>query len=280
MKRIAILFTVLFGLQFNAANAQSLKDALINKKEVLNIYYYENEPYAFSGKNGKVEGIEIDIINEIVKWSKSEKNLELEVKYKKYDEFSIFYDDVKNAKLNVIGLGSVTIIPERKEEIKFSAPYLKNVSVLISDGIIPTAKSMEDLYVLFSGLTGVTIKESIHEIHLDSLSKKMGGGRPYAYVGDAMDIPKKIKESTKYYGYIDVISFWKYLKTSNQYVKMHKVANKEDEHFGFIMHKESDWDKLTNEFFESGFGFTSTKRYREILQKYLGSEIIDKVELD
>jgi hypothetical protein len=34
-----------------------------------------------------------------------------------------------------------------------------------------------------------------------------------------------------------------------------------------------------SEFFESGFGFTSTKTYHQLLEKYLGYEIIDLVEI-
>ena len=61
---------------------------------------------------------------------------------------------------------------------------------------------------------------------------------------------------------------------------MHKIANISEERFGFIFPKDSDWNNIFNEFFESGFGFTATKVYHKILEKHLGYEIIEKVELD
>lgn len=105
--------------------------------------------------------------------------------------------------------------------------------------------------------------------------------RDYVYVNEAMEIPQKIKESAKYYGYVDAISFWKHLKANpNHYIKMHSFANQTDEVFGFTMPKASDWETVINEFFESGFGFTATKEYHSILEKHLSFEIINKVELD
>ena len=61
---------------------------------------------------------------------------------------------------------------------------------------------------------------------------------------------------------------------------MHSIANKTNEQFGFVMPLSSDWDIILNEFFESGFGFTSTKEYHKILEKHLSFEIIERVELD
>ena len=58
------------------------------------------------------------------------------------------------------------------------------------------------------------------------------------------------------------------------------IANKTNEYFGFVLPQTSDWDVVINEFFESGFGFTSTKEYHNILEKHLTFEIINKVELD
>ena len=99
-------------------------------------------------------------------------------------------------------------------------------------------------------------------------------------VNSPMDVPLKITENPKFFGYTDIITFWTYVKNNNHYIKMHKIANVEHEEFGFIMPLDSDWDVILNEFFEKGFGFTSTKDYYDILEKYLGFEIIDRVTID
>ncbi|MFT6166061.1 MAG: putative glutamine transport system substrate-binding protein [Vicingaceae bacterium] len=269
---------ILFG---TVLSAQSFEEAIANKKSEINVYYFDNEPYAYKNDKGVLVGIEVDIMKSFVNWLKDEKGIELKLNFMPFNEFNNFYNEMRAAKTNTIGLGSVTITDARAKEVKFSAPYLKNVSVLITDGSVPTARNDEDLKNDVLSLTPVTIKGSIHQTHLDELYKNEDMNRDYVYVSDAIEIPMKIRESAKYYGYVDVISFWKYLKSNtDHYVKMHAIANKTEEVFGFVMPNLTDWDGAINEFFESGFGFTSTKEYHSILEKHLSFEIIDKVELD
>ena len=61
---------------------------------------------------------------------------------------------------------------------------------------------------------------------------------------------------------------------------MQSLANRDDETFSFVLPLRSSYTPLINEFFERGFGFTATKEYRQILEKHLGPEILEKVELD
>ena len=283
MNYIKLKFTLsIVSILFGAAlSAQSFEEATANKKSEMNVYYFENEPYAYKNDKGVLEGIEVDIMKSFVNWLREEKGIELTLKFMVFNEFNTFYSEMRAAQGNTIGLGSVTITDARAKELKFSAPYLKNVSVLITDGSVPTARNEEDLKNDVLSLAPMTIKGSIHQTHLDELYKNDSTYHEYVYVSDAIQIPMKIKGSAKYYGYVDVISFWKYLKSNTEhYVKMHAIANKTDEVFGFVMPNSTDWDDAINEFFESGFGFTDTKEYHNILEKHLSFEIIKKVELD
>lgn len=280
--KLKLSLSLVLVLFITGASAQSFENANESKKATLNVMYFENEPYAYNSEKGDLVGIEIDIMNSFVSWIKAEKEIELKLNFVPFSKFSSFYAQIQTAPMNTIGLGSVTITEKRLKEVKFSAPYLKNVSVLITDGTVPTARNEEGLVNEILGLLPVTIKGSIHQTHLNHLyTDRNMDKRKYVYVEEVTDIPNKIKESAKYYGYVDVISFWKYLKfNTDHYIKMHSIANKKGEEFGFIMPQTTDWDNVVNEFFESGFGFTSTKEYHTILEKHLSFEIISKVELD
>lgn len=262
-------------------SAQSLEESIASGKAELNVYYFENEPYAYKNDKNVLVGIEVDIIKSFAKWMKEEKGVELKLNFRSFSKFDVFYGEIRSAQINTIGLGSVTFSKLRSTEVKFSAPYLKNVAVLVTDGNVPTSRSEEELANEVLSLVPVTIKGSIHQSYLDKMYKGQEMKREYVYVNDALEIPAKIKESAKYFGYVDVITFWKYLKSNqDHYIKMHSIANKTDEVFGFVMPITTDWDLVVNEFFESGFGFTSTKEYHSILEKHLSYEIIEKVELD
>ena len=80
---------------------------------------------------------------------------------------------------------------------------------------------------------------------------------------------------------VDVVNFWYYIKNNNtKYLKIQKVFNNSSENFGFIMPKSGLNKNYIAEFFESGFGFTSTKAYHQILEKYLSYEVLQSVELE
>lgn len=279
MKVKILLVTLFTSLLFNYSivNAQTYEQARVDKKGNLLINYYENEPFSYKEK-GDYVGIEMEILNSFVSWMKTEKGIELDIEYVKYEEFKNFYERTQTGLYNTVGLGSVSILEERKNVI-FSAPYLRNVSVLVSDGSVPTARTKAELSNDVLSLRPVTIKGSLHQTYLTDLYKANNGEAIFQYVTEVEGIPLKIKESSKYFGYMDIISFWKYVKKSDHYIKLHPAATKNDEYFGFIFPLGSDWNRAFNEFFESGFGFTATREYHEILKKYLGFEIIEKVEL-
>lgn len=282
MKRAKLmtLYILLFVGITSQLTAQTWADAQLQKKGVLHVSYFENEPYAYQNGKGDLSGIEIDILRSFVKWAKEEKGVNIKLEFTAHKDFNNFFEGMYESKINHIGLGSLAITEERGKTMNFSAPYLKNVSVLITDGSVPTARTRDVLLANAAGLKPVTIKGSIHQEYLVSLYNEAGVKPAYEYVAEAQMIPAKIKENSKYFGYVDIISFWKYLKENNHYIKMHSIANKKDEYFGFALSKNSDWIIAINEFFESGFGFTATKEYHHILEKHLGFEIMEKVEID
>lgn len=280
--KLKLVLGSLIMLIMTSLSAQSFEAATVSKKSELNVLYFENEPYAYKDAKGNLVGIEVEIMNSFVNWLKAEKGIQLKLNYIPSGKFNEFYNNIKNAAGNTIGLGSVTMTDERSKEVNFSAPYLKNIAVLVTDGSVPTARDMETLKNEVLSLTPVTIRGSIHQLHLDELYKSQKlESKTYVYLDDAIEIPAKVKESSKYFGYVDIISFWKYVKNNpEQYIKMQSIVSKKDEYFGFIMPRSTDWKIVIDEFFESGFGFTSTKEYHEILERHLSFEIIGKVELD
>lgn len=83
----------------------------------------------------------------------------------------------------------------------------------------------------------------------------------------------------KYVTYMDIITYRGLLKSSDKYFKIHRDLTVRGENFGFVLPKNSEWTPLINEFMESGFGFTATRKYQQILESYLGYELISTVDM-
>ena len=271
MKKFSLVTSLM--ISFLIGGAQSM--------DTLTVNYYENFPYAYM-ESGKLKGIEVDIIEEYVSWLKTKKNTGLVVNYKAYTEFSGFYNSVKEGNSKVIGLGSVTTNADREMEVAFSAPYLQNVAVLITAGKIPTvrAKNTAEVTKVFGSLSAMTVNKSSHVGYMESIKKSFLPSLKIESTESQNKILEKIVADNNYFGYVDIVAYWAFLKNNpSKFLKIQKVFNEPKEYLGFILPKSSIYKSSINEFFESGFGFTTTKTYHQILEKYLGYEIIESVEI-
>lgn len=251
------------------------------KADTVRIYYYENYPYAFT-EAGIIKGIELEIMDEFVSWLQKKKGLTLVLSNRRYADFDMFYSDVKSAGNNVIGMGSVSNGLDREKDLLFSPPYMKNVSVLITDGNVPSLKikSKEEITYVLKDMEAYAVKNASHEKYLNDLKSNYLPSLKINTTETQNMVLTKIGNDKKYFGFVDVVAYWSYLKANpNKYLKIQKVFNAPNELFGFIMPKNSRYALYMNEFFESGFGFTATKKYHQILETYLGSEILDGVEI-
>lgn len=271
MKRTIFLFCCMI-LGFSGLHSQN---------DSLKVYYYENFPYAYN-EGGVLKGIEVDIIKEYTNWVKQKKGKTLNVVFKPYSEFSRFYTDVKNGGPGVIGLGSVTNTNEREKEVQFSPPYLENVAVMITSGSVPTIKTRnkEEVNEVLSKLNAVVVKQSSHIKYLEEIKKNYIPDLKITYTETQQKVLENIVSDNSVFAYVDIVAYWAFLKNNQgKFLKIQKQFSEPRDFMSFIMPRNSAHASHISEFFESGFGFTSTKVYRQILDKYLGHEIIESVEI-
>ncbi len=262
--------------------------SLFSQKDTLSIFYYENYPYAYTERTnttpsmGQPKGIEIEIIEEYVKWLKQKKGISITIVYSLFTDFGSFYNSVKEAKPIVVGLGSVTRSLAREKEVSFSAPYLMNQAALITHGSVVGIKDKtnEQINKILGGMSAITVARSSHEVYLNELKNAYLKELQIAYTAKPSAVLDSISANKKLFGYSDLVSYWTYLKSNpNKLLKMQKAMLGQKEEIGFILPKNNKHGAFLDEFFESGFGFTSTKAYRLILEAHLGYEILEYVEV-
>ncbi len=277
--KIKLLGLALTLLTASGFAQNSYADAQKSSTAKLNVAYFSNYPMAYA--EGKVtKGIEVDILHSFVNWLAENKGIKVELNLQGYSNFSEMVNVVKKGENNFVGAGSIAITDERKEKLNFSAPYLRNTSILVTNGKLKTANSKEELEEIFTGQKGAAVKSSVHAIYIEKVATQYDVELNVEPFKNTDDVLKALRSGEASFAFLDVLSFWNFMKDSKEFFKIQKFVDIEDEYFGFAFPKKSDWNEPFNEFFETGFGFTSTKEYRQILEKYLGYEIIDKVELD
>lgn len=246
----------------------------------LDVYFYEQPLLFFKNeKTADYAGVEADILKEFFRWCEEKKQLKVNPVYHGYKTFNEFYTAMESAPENALGAGTVTIKEERKKNFDFSAPYLKNVAVFVSHGNVPTFSSANPNATNYTslGLQGLIEKGSIHTTYMKDFVSKYAPSMPLENIsGNLVEI---FSSDPKYVTYMDIITYRGLLKSSDKYFKIHRDLTVRGENFGFVLHKNSEWTPLINEFMESGFGFTATRKYQQILESYLGYELISTVDM-
>ncbi len=255
----------------------------MNAADTLKVYYFNNYPFAYK-EDGSLRGIDIDILKEYEAYAIGKKGQSnLVFSYVEYTDLNKYLADLKVAGANVMGIGGITYTANRAKDFNFSSAYLKNISVLVTPGTTPTIRENTAPEVLkaLGASNAVSIKNSTHENYVMSLKKSYLPAAKVDYVNNMQEVLSGIQKNKSTFGYVDLIAFWSFNSKTNasNYLKMQRLFNKYDENFSFILPKNVLYMSTLNEFFDSGFGFTSTKLYREILERYLGYEVIQSVEI-
>ena len=281
MKKLVLFFSIfLFSM---ALNAQTWHEAVEKTKQAnIVVNFYEHYPYFYKDvKTGKFAGIEYDILQEFIVWCKNKKGVTITQKFVPNTSFKAFYKNMQRAESNNIGFGSVAITFNRAEEFNMSAPYMKNISVLVLNG--NTQLSLDNAVSLkeINSMQAHIVEGAIHESILKQLFNEKGYEFKPEYANDENDALTKVSKDKGAYCMVDVVSYWNFLKriSPNSYLKIYRPFSKNEEFFGIITSKNSDWTAALNEFLESGFGFTSTKKYKEILETYLSAEVMQTIEI-
>lgn len=269
MKRIGSLIIFLFAF--------TSKFYCIN--DTLHVFFLENFPYSYT-ENKDVKGLEIDIIKEYVKWAKND-GVNLIIAYKSFNEFDKLFEAVSKAKDNVIGLGSVTIKPERLKDVSFSPPYLKNVSILVTNTTVVQIQGKNEVSKNLGKQHAVTLKNSVYEKFLLDIKKKYLPKLTISYTDSEFSAIDSVANKPGTFAYCDILSYWTYGRNNkDKPLKIQKFFTQDADNLGFIFPKRSNHEKGISEFFESDFGFICSKEYRDILEKHLNHEVMETVKVN
>ncbi len=275
---IFLIFCTIFTVKAQPG-PNTYANAWSTKSGNLNVQYHNNYPYSYADADGEAAGIEIDIIKQFAKWLKDKKGIDVKVNFERNDDFAKFYEKVKINKTVSIGAGSVTVSSDRAREVKFSSPYLKNKPVLVSSVMKATLSDVRNISKEFNGMTAVIVKGSIHEKLIKNIKENYWPQLNVELVESPSVVLDKIASNEKYFGFLDLVTYWAAMQKDQKPLKLHRMNNTDSENFAFIFPKSSDWSNAFNEFFDSGLGFTGTDAYMDLLRKHLSSEIINAVAI-
>ena len=276
---LSLMLMISSNLFAQQLSGDTYANALEAKKAKIVAVYLEEDAFAYKDANGNVTGLEIDIFNHFANWLKNAKGIELEIEFIGEKTFATFYTMVQNSSNGVFGLGTVTILDRRKSEIQFSPAFINNIAILATNNTVPTLSSLSALGTEFSSLNGLAAKGTTLEGYLMDVTKNYAPSTKLEYLPSQSEVAEKLAVDSKYFGYMDLSTFWPAVSKQKLPIKRHPAGDLSTETFGFIMPLNSDWEPVMKEFFSLGSGYRSTGMYRSTLMKHLGAEVTKMLEL-
>ncbi|GAA0892259.1 hypothetical protein GCM10009122_19380 [Fulvivirga kasyanovii] len=233
------------------------------------VYTYAESPGFSSKKNGEMTGITVDLMKKFEEYVENKEGIEVSVTYQSKDpnNFTLFLEEVKEAKGGVFGLSNTTITDARKRVYNFSPPYITNIGMVLTHNSVPTLNNISEVAEKFAGMTVVTIKNSTNEKWVMDIKSKYYPELKVEYVtsfGKAMDA---IIADPKKFTNVDFTYYFEAIQ-NRQPVKRHPGGDESTEQFGIIMPKSNDWAPLLEEFMSNEF-ITSVE-YKKIIADNLG----------
>lgn len=270
---VATLF-LLVGCSPNSSSVDSApyrSDSTGPTEVTLKVLYVNADGFAFRNEQGELTGVTVDIMHEFVRWFERYHAARINLDFVEEENWSVFYQRIRDAKGGVFGLGNVTITEARRQELQFSPPYMTNVAVLISPAETAELTSFDEFAQAFSDLQPMAFAGTLHETRIKQLRDRY---QPEAEIRAATSNPEIIEAvaSGHYYSYIDAYNYWRAV-AGGAAIRHHSIADDPGETFGIIMPLDNDWAPLLTAFFAAEGGFTLTERYREIMHEHLGENL-------
>ncbi|HMV07379.1 MAG TPA: ATP-binding protein [Cyclobacteriaceae bacterium] len=261
----------------SSAGKLTWAEAQKTKKATLYIYWYESRPFIYRNENGQMEGIEQEILTGFKDYVKEKYHVDVTLQWKETQNFENTYLTVCNEQLpGAFGVSAFSITQKRKERVKFTLPYMPDISVVISSKNIPIVQNGEEFDKIFSGLEAITIKGTTYEEDLHKLKAERGIDFKMRYVPSYQNILATISGSENAFGVIDLPTYMVDLnKNAGMSVNRQNIVPFKREGLAFITPLNSDWGQPVDEYLSGGkFQLTIDP----IMGKYLDHSVYNFME--
>ncbi len=236
----------------------------------LNLYWFTSKPFVYENEDGKLEGIEPDMMRIFQSFLKDEKQLDVELNWVKTNSFSHILDIIKNSEdENDFGVSALSITENRKEYADFPEPYLPDITVLVSSNGTPIVRSLDEINTMMSTMRAITIKDTKYEDMLLDLRNRFGFDFEIDYIESEKNVLEGVNDSENCFGFIDLPVYLIQIENGSEVVRQNFFTVK-GAGYSYMLTKDSKWKDYFNE-------FLANVEYREqvssIISNYLGEEL-------
>jgi len=255
-------------LDASAQHTDSWKQVQQNKRGTVMALWYDIDPFIFEAENGKLQGVEYELMMSFADWVKKRYGYQISITWKNATSFENIYAEIKQAKVSgLFGWSFFSITPKRQTEVRFTPPYMPDMNVLVTNDAVPLYNSKASFLNTISQMHGYTMRHTAMEEDLGILTQ--GQSIPISRQYDDYEILKRIAENKNAFGYVPLTVYVVSLQKGIKVKRQHLFAT-ERQGLSGIFPLHSDWQPIVDEYFQ---GFECKRLADKLLSKYLGAEI-------
>lgn len=257
------------------AKANSWEEAKRSGSAELDVIWYTSRPFISQTSTGEMMGIEYEMIVEFQRFVKKKYDVDLNLKWTEGVNFPWIFNEIKNSrKNNVFGISAYSITDERAKQVKFTNPYMPDVTVLVSSQGTPIIETFSEIDEFMTDMEAVTIRTTTYESMLEDLKKQLNIDFKIKYIESGQNILEEIRKAPNRFGFIDLPIYLMLIKQGGEVTRQNFFTIK-GQGYGIIMPQHSDWDKPLNEFLSNP---EHAPIIAENISKYLSSELYEFID--
>jgi signal transduction histidine kinase len=261
-----ILFMLLPRAHGQSANGGYWSEVKSYGSGTLVVDYSENSPFIYNDAQGKMAGIEFEIMEEFVRYMHEKYGVKITLEFEHLYDFASLLDTLKNSHRPVIGIASISSLEERKKDFKISDPYMPDIEIVISSMAFNSVSSLSDFADMVKNNRAITVTNSTFEQDILDLQKDYFPEIKIEYVRHVDYLIEAISNSDNAWGYVSLPNYLSYYKKGKGIVRQ-RFFMVENPGLSIATTFASDWDTELNAFIEDS-------RFKPLLdsliEKHLG----------
>jgi len=241
-----ILFIVMHQA-YGQSKSDTWSEVSANGSGTLVVAYSENSPFIYNDAQGKMAGIEFEILEAFVRFIDEKYGAKLNLEYEHLYNFESLIDTLKNSKRPILGIASISALKERKKDFKISDPYMPDIEIIISSRNFGSISSLSEFANMVKNNRAITVTNSTFERNILELQKDYFPEIKIEYVRHVDFLIEDVSNSNDAWGYVSLPNYLSYYKKGKG-ISRQRFFMVENPGLSIATPLTSDWDEVLNEF--------------------------------
>jgi len=261
-----VLFFMLLPRAHGQSKSNTWSEVIENGGGTLFIAYSENSPFIYHDAQGKLAGIEFEIMEEFVRFINEKYGVKLHLEYEHLYNFESLIDTLKNSQRPILGIASISSLEERKKDFKISDPYMPDIEIIISSWGFGSVSSLGEFANMVKNNRAITVTNSTFERNILELKKDYFPEIKIEYARHVDFLIEKISNADNAWGYVSLPNYLSHYKKGKG-ISRQRFFMVENPGLSIATTLTSDWDIVLD-------AFIRDSRFKPLLdlliEKHLG----------